>query len=386
MMTASALALGATAAAAGGIERSSQSVAILFEKNNYAEFNFGRVMPDVVGTQQVTASALSRAGASSGDMAGNYNTYSLGLKMAVNDALDVAVVIDEPVGADVYYPAGTGYLYGGSTADINSVATTLMARYKLPENFSIIAGVRQIKTSGTVALFNGYRMSTDKETDYGYVVGIAWEKPEIAARVALTYNSAVTHDFAATENGIPTSFETEIPQSVNLEAQTGIAADTLLFGSIRWVDWSAFEIAPPIYTYPARYGLSPLGNPYNDALVSYENDTFTYTLGVGRKFNDNWSGAVFVSHETGKGGYSGNLGPTDGANALGIAATYTRDNLKITGGVRYVMIGDAETETPAALGLATGSCNLSGDQDCGTFGKFEDNSALAFGLRIGFTF
>ena len=386
IMTASALALGATAAGAGGIERSSQSVAILFEKANYAEFNFGRVLPDVSGTQQVSASALSRAGAPSGDMAGNYNTYSLGLKAAVGDKLDVAVVIDEPVGADVLYPAGTGYLYGGSMADINSVATTLMARYKLPENFSIIAGVRQIKTSGRVALFNGYRMNTDTATDYGYVVGVAWEKPEIAARVALTYNSAVTHDFNALENGIPTTFETEIPQSVNLEAQTGIAKDTLLFGSVRWVDWTAFDISPAMYTYPTRFGLSPLNNPYNDALVSYEDDTFTYTLGVGRKFNDNWSGAVFVSHETGKGGYAGNLGPTDGSTAVGVAATYTRDNLKITGGLRYVMIGDALTETPAALGLATGQCNLSGDQDCGGFGKFEDNNALAFGLRVGITF
>lgn len=386
MMAASALALCAGAATAGGIERSSQSVAILFEKGNYAEFNFGRVQPDVSGTQQVTASALSRAGAESGDMAPDYSTYSLGLKAAVGDNLDIAVVIDEPVGADVLYPAGTGYLYGGSTADLNSVATTVMVRYKLPQNFSIIAGVRQIQTSGTVALFNGYRMSTEKETDYGYLVGVAWEKPEIAARVALTYNSAVTHDFASTENGIPTSFETEIPQSINLEAQTGIAADTLLFGSIRWVDWNGFEIAPPLYTYPTRFGQSPLNNPFNDALVGYEDDTFTYTLGVGRKFNDNWSGAVIVSHETGKGGYAGNLDPTDGSTSVGVAATYTRENLKITGGIRYVMIGDAETETPAGLGLATRQCNLTGDQDCGSFSKFEDNNALAFGLRVGFTF
>lgn len=49
LMTASALALGATAATAGGIERSSQSTAILFEKGNYAELNFGGFSPDVSG-------------------------------------------------------------------------------------------------------------------------------------------------------------------------------------------------------------------------------------------------------------------------------------------------------------------------------------------------
>lgn len=384
LVTASALAIGASTAWAGGIERSAQSVAILFEKGNYAEFSIGRVSPDVSGVQQVNAAPFSLAGASSGDMAGDYNTYSLGVKLQVNDRIDVALVLDEPVGADVAYAMGSSatgmnYLYGGSTADLNSLGTTALVRFKLPNNFSLIGGLRQISTSGNVALFNGYRMRADEATDYGYVLGVAWEKPEIAARVALTYNSSVTHDFKAVENGIPTSFETEIPQSVNLEAQTGVAADTLVFGSIRWVDWSAFEIAPPLYMNPA---VNPLGDP----LVSYEDDTFTYTLGVGRKFSDTWSGAAFVSHETGKGGYSGNLGPTDGSTALGLAATYTMDRVKITGGIRYVLIGDAETETPAAIGILTGACNLTGDSDCGTFGKFRDNTALALGLRVGISF
>lgn len=386
LVGASALAIGASTAWAGGVERSAQSVAILFEQGNYAEFNIGRVSPDVSGVQQVSAAATSLAGARSGDMAEDYNTFSLGVKLQLNDRIDVALILDEPVGADVNYPmgsspAGMNYLYGGSTADINSLGTTALVRFKLPNNVSLIGGVRQIATSGEVALFNGYTMNTSKETDYGFVLGVAWEKPEIAARVALTYNSSVTHDFDATEMGaIATTFETEIPQSVMLEGQTGVAKDTLVFGSIRWVDWSAFEIAPLVY-------MAAPSNVFADPLVSYDDDTFTYTLGVGRRFSDTWSGAAFISHETGKGGYSGNLGPTDGSTALGLAATYTHDRVKITGGLRYVLIGDAETETPAAIGIPTGACNpLTGDSNCGTFGKFTDNNALALGLRVGVSF
>ena len=168
------------------------------------------------------------------------------------------------------------------------------------------------------------------------------------------------------------------PQSVNLDFQSGVAKDTLVFGSVRWANWSAFEIAPTNY-------LAAPSNVYRDALVSYQDDTFTYTLGVGRKFNETWSGAVFVSHETGKGGYSGNLGPTDGSTAIGVAANYKRDNMKITAGVRYVMIGDAETEIPAAVVIGGGgACSSSGD--CGTFSNFRDNHAIAFGLRVGFSF
>lgn len=376
--------LGATTALAGGIERSAQSVAILFEKGNYLEFSVGRVAPEVSGTQQISAGAMSLAGSKSGDMADDYNTYGLGLKMSLGEQFDVALIMDEPVGADVNYPAGASpaglnYLYGGSTADINSVGTTALVRYRMPNNFSLIGGVRQIRTSGKVSLFNGYNMSSSTETDYGYVLGVAWEKPEIAARVALTYNSAVTHDFTANENGVTTTFETEIPQSVLLEGQTGIAANTLLFGSVRWVDWSAFEIAPTLY-------VNNPSNVYNEGLVSYSDDVVTYTLGVGRKFNDVWSGAVFASYEASHDGYSGNLGPTNGSTALGAAVSYTRNNMKITAGLRYVLIGDAETEIPSSLGNLLGTCNTSGDDDCGTFGKFTDNHAVAWGIRVGYSF
>ena len=376
MTTAAAVALAGTAQA-GGIERSSQSVAILFEQGNYAEISFGSIAPDVSGTQAITVSAGSVAGVGSGDMAGDYSTLSLGVKTALNDRLDLALVIDEPIGANVAYPV-TGYLYGGSTASIDSVAATALLRYRLPNNISLIGGLRAIRTSGEVALFNGYRMSTDKATDYGYVIGVSWEKPEIAARVALTYNSAVTHDLQSNENGVPTSFETEIPQSLNLEFQTGVAKNTLVFGSIRWVDWSAFQIAPPGYVNAAS-------NLFKDALVSYEDDTTTYTLGVGRKFNDTWSGAASLSYEDGNGGYSGNLGPTDGSLALSLAAIYTLDNMKITAGLRYVKIGDAQTEIPSAIGAGAGTCG-GADTDCGTFGNFTGNHAVAFGLKVGWSF
>ena len=118
-----------------------------------------------------------------------------------------------------------------------------------------------------------------------YLVWVAYEKPEIALRVALTYNSKISHDFDTVERSALTggvdlagTTTVESPQSVNLEFQSGVAKDTLVFGSIRWVDWSNYVIDPTYYTPP-----SPL--------VSYDSDTVTYTLGVGRRFNEHWEGA-----------------------------------------------------------------------------------------------
>lgn len=374
LVTAGALAFGATSALAAGVERSAQSVAILFEKGDYAELNFGSAAPDVSGTHYVPLPA-PYAGGQSGDMSGDYVTWSLGVKTQLNDRVDLALVLDQAIGADVSYPAGVPYLYEGSVAEIDNIALTAMLRYRFENNVSLYGGARMARTSGmvdfgaTLAAFGfDYQLDTSTETDFGYLLGVAWEKPEIAARVALTYNSEIEQTYEGTEtlNGttVTTPFTTTIPQSVNLEFQTGIAKDTLLFGSIRWVDWTKFTIDPALYNLAA-------GSP----LVDYQNDSLTYTLGVGRKFSDTWSGAVILSHEPSTsdpaaciGGQTnecvGNLGPTDGFTSVGLAATYTMENVKLTAGVRYVSIGDAAT----------------------TRGLFTDNEAVAFGLRIGYSF
>jgi long-subunit fatty acid transport protein len=147
---------------------------------------------------------------------------------------------------------------------------------------------------------------------------------------------------------------------VNLEFQSGVAKDTLVFGSIRWVDWSNFRIAPNVYSTLTGGG----------ALVSYDKDTITYSLGVGRRLNDNWAVSASVGYEKAGGGFSANLGPTDGKKSLTLAAVYTRDNMKITGGVSYVKVGDAQT----TLGGGIPASN------------FTSNKAVGFGIKVGYSF
>jgi long-chain fatty acid transport protein len=358
LTTAVAVATAATTAHAGGVERSSQSVAILFEQGRYAELSFGTFSPNVSGT-----APAALGGASSGDMASSYNSYSLGYKMDVGERMDFALIIDQPIGANVAYPATTTYPLRGSTAKLTSSAITALLRYQFENNVSVYGGLRYQTVKGVVSLptVGAYTLSTNHDSEVGYVVGIAWEKPEIAARVALTYNSAITHSLESTETGFAAGstvagFETEVPQSVNLEFQSGIAKDTLLFGSIRWQDWTAFVIDPPRY--------APV---FPTPLVSYASDRVTYNLGIGRRFNENWSGAVTLGYEPSDGELTGNLGPTDGFKSIGLAATYTKDNIKITGGVRYVDIGDATANFGPGV-------------------PFTDNSGVGIGIRVGYTF
>jgi long-subunit fatty acid transport protein len=354
-LLAGALAFAAGQAMAGGVERSAQSVAILFEQGNYGELTFGYVDPDVRGS-------VGGGAVRSGDMLEGYATIGLAYKQALRDNLDLAVIFDQPIGANVDYTLGTSYPLQGTTAHLESYAVTGLLRYKMPNNVSLIGGLRAQSARGEVRipLVAGYALNTDTDFALGYVLGVAWERPDIAARVALTYNSAITHTLQSTEITAGPSgtgeFETEVPQSVNLEFQTGVAANTLLFGSIRWVDWTEFLINPPVYD-----AIQPL------PLVAYSNDRITYTLGVGRRFNDTWSGAITLAHEPSEGEVTGNLGPTDGFTSIGLGATYTQGNMKITAGVRYIDVGDATTNPPIS-------------------GNFANNDGWAAGVRIGYSF
>lgn len=365
--------VGAGAAFAGGVERTVMSSAILFEQGTYAELTFASVSPKVTGKTETSPLALLfPVGAGTGDVSNDYTTTTVGFKTELGEKMHVALFFEQPIGADVIYDE-PDYLYGfggGSTATIDSQALTALLRYELPKNFSVYGGLRYEEAEGEVDLFDlfglsDYTMNTNTAKDWGYVLGVAWEKPEIAARVALTYVSAITHTFKADEvqdtTTASTTFDTEVPQSLTLEFQTGVAADTLLFGSVRWVDWTEFDITPELYT-----------NTLGGSLVSYDNDVITYELGLGRRFNERWSGAVTLGYEKAQGGFSANLGPTDGYVSLGLGGTYTMRNIEISGGASYIWIGDAKTESPVTDGA--------------TLGKFDGNSGYAVGMKIAYNF
>lgn len=340
------------AAFAGGIDRTGQSVAAIFEDGDYAEFRLGVISPNVSG---------SGGGNDTGNVLESYVQWSAAYKRDVTDAFSMAVIIDQPFGANTKYPTGTGYPGAGAEAELKTMAATFLGNYSLDGGFSIHGGVRaqSMSADSQVPFAAGYTGTSDTDYGFGYVVGVAYEKPEIAARVSLTYSSAIDHTFETTETNThplvpsPTTTDTDVstPQSVNLEFQTGIMEDTLLFGSVRWVEWTKFDITPQGYQTIS-----------SGSLVSYDNDTITYSLGVGRRFSDAWSGAVTVGYEKSNGGLSANLGPTDGRTSVGVGATYTSGNMKLTGGLSYIKIGDANT----SLG-----------------GSFTDNSAIAAGFKLG---
>lgn len=379
------LLLGTTPAMGGGIERSNQMLGILFEPGNYAELSFGRVRPTVEGTD-LPIPGLYPGGAATGDVANSYNQFGLSYKHQFNENWSGAIIIDQPFGADVAYPLDGTPLLAGTAASVDSTHITGIARYVMPETgFGAHAGIRASRADGSVDLrglaygaVDGYSVDLDRDTAYGWLAGVSYERPEIAARIALTFNSEIKHDFATTESGplidpdgpagpapalplLNGTSQTEVrtPKSVNLEFQTGVAADTLLFGSIRWVDWSSFRVDPERFT--AITG---------DGLVELEDST-TYTLGVGRRFTENWSGSVSASFERRGDDLVSPLAPSTGRRGVTLAAVYTEGPLRVTTGINYTRLGDARPETGTP---DTARAEMSGSK------------ALGIGVRVGYSF
>ena len=371
--SATALLLGSTVAMAGGIERAPHSLNALFEEGqNFVELSYGRVSPDVAGTDDALF-----GGSSFGNVADDYSYMGLAYKRQFNDNLSGALIIEQPYGADILYPEMTApgegsVALGGTAVTVDSTTYTAVLRYRMENNFGFHGGIRGSRADGNVTLkglaygpVNGYNVDLDSDTAWGWTAGVSWEKPEIAARVSLTYNSPIEHEFDTSEtiSGMPidpagTSItKVKTPRSWNLEFQTGVAADTLVFGSIRWVNWSEFRVDPRVFT--ANVG---------EGLVELEDST-TLTLGVGRKFTENWSGTAAFSYEKSKNDLVSPLAPTNGKKGITLAAIYTRDNMKITTGINYTKLGDASPETSDTARA-----------------YMDDSDLVAVGVRVGFTF
>ncbi|MEO0387758.1 MAG: outer membrane protein transport protein [Pseudomonadota bacterium] len=364
---------------AGGLERAIPSISPLFEEGTYLEFSTQVVLPDLSGDDGVVPGAFLGSPVdfpitgNSGNLLEEHVSFGAALKGDIGARFSYALILNQPLGANTAYPTDPSAdgvppftateIYNGSSASLTSYALTAILAYET-NGFSVYAGpvLQSITADASLSFIGdaangGYSVDAGTAFGFGYMGGVAYERKDIALRVALTYRSSIRHEFDTTEtNGLAVTETTttiDTPQTLTLDFQTGVAPNTLVFGQIHWADWSEFEISPP------DYPLLAIGRP----LVAYSEDYWTYTLGVGRRFNERWSGAFSVTWEPQTGQEVTSLGPVDGRIGLTAGATWENARMKITGGASYSFLGDAENV------LAT---------------DFNGGSAIGLGLRVGF--
>ena len=292
---------------------------------------------------------------------------------------------------------------GGTSVEVKTQNLNLLVGYQPNQNWNIYGGLvyqtleADVNLRGNAySLFNGYELDVPEDSALGWLAGFAYQIPEIALKASLTYRSEIEHEFNAREDlplvanvgqllidqqvldpntlnqlSAPGKSKVTTPQSVNLDLQTGIMADTIAFANVRWVNWEDFYMRPHQLGKLAELAgdlLPALGKPNGFNLVDYAKDQWSANVGVGRKMNDKWAGNVSVGWDSGAGNPVKTLGPTEGFWNLGLGVQYSpTPSSFIAGGVKYLWLGDAKAQTGAHSAA----------------GNFNDNHAMAYGLKIG---
>lgn len=412
-----------TGAFAAAMDRSGQSIAAFLQPGNYFEAGITVLDPSVSGTTSNAPSLNSPTlgvgtNKATGDMAGDYHSVSAALKLQLTDNFSFGLIFDQPFGAEADYkdrsvafnPTGND----GTRAEVTTENLSFVFGFQPTENWNIYAGPVYQEAKGNVSLrgtayglLTEYDATMKKDGGTGWLAGLAYQIPEIALKASLTYRSEIEHQLASRENvntvvpgfGIPGVLPTQLfayapgktdvttPQSVNLDLQSGIMADTVAFLNVRWVNWDGFAIRPTQFgqaldqlaaagnALPALPALAPtkalLTSLEGGNLVEYNEDQWSATAGVGRKFNAKWAGNVSVGWDSGAGNPITTLGPTEGYWNVGLGLQFSpAPNYFIAGGVKYFWLGDAQALTVANPNV----------------GNFEDNHALGYGLKMGYRF
>jgi long-chain fatty acid transport protein len=391
-----------TSVFAAGLDRSGQSISAFLQPGNYFEAGISILDPEVKGKDT--------SGNQTGDMASDYYFPHAALKIQATDHFSVGLIYDQPFGADAEYSGNSTFVenrpvpfQGGTSVTVDTQNLNLLFGYQPNENWNLYAGAVYQTVDGTVLLrgttysvFNGYDFRTGEDESVGWLAGVAYQIPEIALKASVTYRSEIDHKMTADENFGAAGFitgpasalnpimtalnassgETKLttPQSVNVDFQTGIMANTVAFANVRWVDWSNFKVQPYNFAKLSQIlGQSGLvaDKPNGFNLIDYKEDQISATVGVGRKFNERWGGNVSVGWDSGAGNPVTTLGPTEGFWSVGTGVRFSpAENYFIGAGVKYFWLGDADAVTGAHSNA----------------GKFTNNDAIAYGLNIGYKF
>ncbi|GAF59296.1 outer membrane protein E [Psychrobacter sp. JCM 18902] len=225
----------------------------------------------------------------------------------------------------------------------------------------------------------GYTSRNSPDMDYGYIAGIAYSKPEIALKAALTYRSEIDHNMKIAENypiagalaGDPaaanrtSNMEITTPKSVNFDFQTGINPTTLATAKVRWVPWGDFKITPPLYNEVSKRSYGPDGLN----LVEYEEDQWQVELGLAKRVAPALAISGTVGWDSGAGNPVTSLGPIEGYYSAGLGAKYNvTENWAVSAGGKYLWFGDAQGVLP--------SDKIVGD--------FQDNDGYIFGVKLSY--
>jgi long-chain fatty acid transport protein len=361
-MKIAALALLATTAAAnaGGFSRGTADTDILYEDGN---FNLRAGVTYVNPTRKITKGFAPLGGSLVGtNYTDAYIIPSAAVKINLTDDARCAATLSQPYGGSTSYsvPFGTSAKRSESF-EITEYGLTCGYKFDLAKGQAwILGGVFQESFAYDLSAVGGAINVKLDSNKAGFRLGAAYAIPEIALRAELMYRSGTTHDATGTTtrlaptgtalDGLPigialpvASGRGNLPQSVEMKLQSGIAPGWLAFGSVKWTDWSVTETLDLTIT--------PGFNRNNQY---FWRDGLTISGGIGHAFTDKISGAASLTWDRGVGtGWD----LSSDTWTLGAGVSLKDDlggELKVGGGLTYISSA-TETRYPGPLNTSVSS-------------------------------
>ncbi|MDB4130164.1 hypothetical protein N9581_00460 [Amylibacter sp.] len=360
----------ASSAYAGGMEVTRLPTSMMFEDGNYASLSFGKFSPDVTDNVYAT----------NGSMYKDRSAITATFKTQISDKISIGFASYKSAEIQLDY-SNASVLFSSQElpdpyVDLGIETMALLGRYEVFNNISIVGGLKYSKGSGggNVLISPQGVIVAGEDTSLGGIIGFSYENPEIAMRISGVYQAKQDMEHATTTTLTGESFDLEdtksaLPASFTIDFQTGIAADTLLFGSIHHALWDDAHIS--FWSEGELGGTDGAGNGTGYVQKTTWTDTTSLSLGIGRKLSEKWSVSTSLNYEApSEAAGTSLLSTTDGVRGITLGGKYTFDKMTLTAGVNYSQLGDKKVDPAGAL----------------PEGSFTDNSVTSFGIKLGYNF
>lgn len=424
---------------AAAFDRTGQSISAFLQPGNYFEAGLTISDSTVEGKESGKLDTTR-------DIPNSSNTTyrpNAALKLQINPKVSLGLIYDQPFSSDATYNGTNNFVSasndkvlipgysvanlasatgqneptGGSLYNIDIQNLSFILGYQPNNRWNFYAGPSYESFQSNIHLrgrafsvWNGYNFDSKVTEDWGWLAGFAFQIPEKALKLSLTYRSEITHKVQGTETApiidmlmsqsgkdsvnqylqsinASTTYTTQIdnvlnqlsnvtstgttkftvPDSLNLEFQKGLTKSNMLFGNVRWVNWSTFTWRPYLFGETSQVIGQLANRPDGYVLIHYYKDSWTANLGLGHKFNPKWSGFSSIGWDSGAGG-----GAVEGYYNVGLGLQYSpTPKYFISSGMKYSWFNDSESKYK---GLTSDIAN------------YKNNYGLAYSLKIGYRF
>jgi long-subunit fatty acid transport protein len=245
------LGLGSTMAVAEGLERVNLDTSFMYENGSYAELSMGSVNPSVPATLG--------SGLKIDNVAKRFTVSNFAAKTQISENIDVGLwSTNQAMGV------GLDWAPIGISADLTGSALVGLVRYTMSENISIMGGLKRVQTKSGASVSTPISALSIASSTYTIgsgnvttgVYGVAYQRPEMALRVELLMESegemTIDTTYSHSNSGGTQTGKSKIGlgDAITLNFQSGIAPNTLLFGSIRNSRWQNNQVSVPLTGMP----------------------------------------------------------------------------------------------------------------------------------------